>query len=124
MINYREEIITGMAQAIRENYPDVLFEDKQTTSNPPRFPYCVCTQTSNTVIDRHSTFNNLENAVAESYTLTVYDYDDDTVTDIQNIANDYMLERGFRRSMYQPVPNFDDMTINRTVAGWKNAALV
>ena len=124
MINKREEIFTGLAEVIRADYPDLVFSDTEVQSNPPSFPYVVAVQTNNTVIDRHSTFNNLENAVAESYTISVYDYDEETVIAVMETVNDFFLERGYRRSMYEPVPNLEDKSIVRYIAGFRNTAVV
>lgn len=124
MINYREEILSGLAEVIRSEFPDVTFVDKEESSDPPVFPYVVAKQTSNNVIDRHSTFTNLENAVAEAYQMQVYDYDESTITAIMDIANEYMLERGYRRNLYEPIPNYADTSINRYIAGWRNFAVI
>lgn len=124
MINYKNEHLNRIAPLIRNEFPTVYITDKELNDIPPSFPYVVINQHSNEVLMNHSTFNNFENAVSESYRVNVFAKNDTDGDDIINIINEYFLEYGFRRNLYQTVPNMEDLEINRTVAAWINNAVV
>lgn len=92
------------------------------SSNVPQFPATSIVAT-NSVSEKYSTFDNIENVVSEEYEVNVYANDvekkDEQTKEICNLICDLFNECGFVRTYEGLIDNLLDSSITRRVARFR-----
>ena len=118
MINIENEIFNIIASAVRNDYPNAYVVGEYVKS-PPRFPCVSIIEMDNSVYDRTQTSGNLENHADIVYEVNIYSNKTSGKKSeckaIASLIDNEFATLGFSRTMLQPIPNLDDVTIYRMV---------
>lgn len=121
MIDREDVVFDAVSAALREAIPGVFVIGTDLTDTPPQFPAVSIVQTDNTVNQRHSTFDCVENAASETYTFNAYSNLESQrdakrqVKHITDIIDSVMCDLHYPRVFCQFVLNAD-AKITRRVA--------
>lgn len=122
MIDKENEIFKAVSTALREKIKSIYVIGAEMSPTPPKFPAVSFVQTNNSTKTEHSTFDSLENVVAEDYKAEVYsnlEKGKETQTkEITGVISDVMNELGYARTFCEVVPNADS-TINRRMSRYR-----
>ena len=67
MIDKEQEIFKAVSTALRKHIKGIYVIGAEMSPTPSKFPAVSFVQTNNAIRGEYSTFNNLENVVAEDY---------------------------------------------------------
>lgn len=118
MLDYSRQIFSRLSLYLREKFPKV-YTSRNDSAAPPRFPAVTIVQKDNANYQRTIDSDSLENHVKVMYQIDVYTNDKkelDRMDSAENITaeiSDFMLGLGFNRTLCQPIPNVNDMSIYR-----------
>ena len=119
MINIEEELFNNVATEVRKEYPKVYMVGEYVKS-PPSFPCVSLIEMDNSVYVATQTSDGNENHSQVMYEVNVYSNKTKAkkaeCKNIISLIDSVMLDKGFTRTMSQPIPNIDDATIYRMVA--------
>lgn len=119
MINIEEELFSEIASNVRKKYSKVYMVGEYVKS-PSSFPCVSMVEMDNSVYTRSQTSVGDENHAQLMYEVNVYsNKTKGKKTECKSIIayiDELMLNRGFTRTMLQPIPNMDDATIYRMIA--------
>ena len=118
MLDYSRQIFSRLTLHLREKYPDI-YTSRSDSGAPPIFPAVTAVQKDNVNYQRTIDCDSHENHVKVMLQIDVYTNDKkeldkmDLAEDIAADISDFMLGLGFNRTLCQPVPNVNDMSIYR-----------
>lgn len=119
MINIEEEVFNDIAKKVRAEFSDIYMKGEYVKS-PPKFPFVSLVEQDNYTYTKTQTSLSDENHCQVMYEVNVYSNKAvGKKTECKNIIaliDNAMLNKGFTRTMMQPIPNIDDATIYRIVA--------
>lgn len=116
MIDVENQVVTMLANAIHEDYPDAFVTGEYVPA-PAKFP-CVSIEEKDNAVWRRTRDNiNMENHALVSYEINVYSNKTkgkkSQAKAIAALIDDLMLALGFDRAMMTTIPNMSDATIYR-----------
>ena len=118
MINLENEIFTIIAKAVRDAYPGAYVVGEYVKS-PPKFPYVSIIEGDNTMYEKTQSSGSLENHASVMYEVNIYSNKASGKKSeckvIAAIIDEQMMALGFARTMLQPIPNMDDVSVYRMV---------
>ena len=118
MLDYSRQVFSRLTESLRGKFKGICTSQNDSTS-PPKFPAVTIVQKSNVNYKRTMDCDSRENHVKVMYQIDVYSNDTDeadridTAEKIAEAVSDFMLELGFSRTMCEPIPNVNDMSIFR-----------
>lgn len=118
MLDYSRQVFSRLTESLRGKFKEIYTSRNDSTS-PPKFPAVTIVQKSNVNYKRTMDCDSRENHVKVMYQIDVYSNDTDeadridTAEKIAEAVSDFMLELGFSRTMCEPIPNVNDMSIFR-----------
>ena len=118
MIDVENDIFNTVAKAIREEYPYayVLGEYLRT---PPNFPCITLMEMDNQSYQPTEDSGSSENHVSVMYEVNIYSNKasgkKSECKAIAAIIDEQMMALGFARTMLQPIPNMEDVSVYRMV---------
>ena len=122
MIDKEQEIFKAVAAALRKHIKGIYVIGTEMSPTPPKFPAVSFVQTNNAIRGEYSTFNNLENVVAEDYKAEAFSNlekgKEAQTKEIISIISDVMSGFDYERTFCEIVPNAD-ATINRRMSRYK-----
>ena len=123
MIDKENEIFKAVSAALRKNFKSIYVIGAEISSTPPKFPAVSFVQTNNAVKREFTTFDSLENVVAEDYKAEVYSNlekgKEAQTKEITSVISDVMSGFEYERTFCEIVPNTDS-TINRRMSRYRN----
>lgn len=125
MIDIESELFTLIATAIRAEYPDSFVVAGEYVAQPPKFPAVSISELDNSVDERAIDTGAIENAVNVMYQVDVYSNlkvgKKAQAKALIALIDKQFAQRRFVRTFCNPMPNFNDATIYRITARYKNA---
>lgn len=116
MIDAENEIFSAIAKSVKAVYPSVSMSSEYVRT-PSKFPFVSLIEMSNTAYDRTQTSGSLENHASLMYEVNVYSNKTSgkksECKEIAALIDNELATLGFSRTMLQPIPNMDDVTIYR-----------
>ena len=124
MINIENIVFDRVVTRVREKFPDICMTGEY-VSSPPSFPAASLVEMDNSTRVETIDSGSSENHVNVMYEVNVYSnkaYGKKTeCREILALIDEEMLNMGFSRSTFTPVPNENDSTIYRMVARYRAA---
>lgn len=128
MIDIEGQIFAAVAVPLREKYGKdtkgqwKIWVSGESTDVPARFPAVTIEEKDNYVYTRLRT-RKIENAARVMYEVNVYTnrvgYKKQDAQEIMSFADEILANKGFTRTMMQPIDNLSDATIYRMVARYE-----
>ena len=110
MIDFENEVYTEVRNAVKAEYPDILFTGNSANA-PSKFPAVAFRCTSNVVYNKSRDTDSNENHCAVTFQTDVFSTKKDTPISeckkIMSIVDNKLLELGFSRNFYEQIPNID-----------------
>lgn len=122
MIDVESQVYTPIAEALREEFPEILVSGEY-TKTPSRFPYVSLIEQDNYSVDEH-----LDTGDTERFSVLMYEvnvYSDKAVgkksvcRKIMSFIDGKMYQLNFKRISLSPVPNMENATIYRLTARYR-----
>lgn len=127
MIDKETEIFKAVSTALRKQIKSIYVIGAEMSPTPPKFPAVSFVQTNNAIKTEHSTFDSLENVVAEDYKAEVYSNlekgKEAQTKEITSIISNVMSNFGYARTFCEVVPNTDS-TINRRMSRYRKQNVI
>lgn len=122
MIDFVNEIFTGVAQRVREDHKGTTVTGEY-TRNPSKFPCVTLDETQNVMVDRLEDSSNQENYAGLTYRLQVFSNKQkgkkSEARAIFATADKVMRDMGFRRVTYTTTPEIYESTIYSITATYE-----
>jgi hypothetical protein len=122
LIDKENEVFKAVSAALRNKVKGIYVIGAEMSPTPPKFPAVSLVQTNNSIKTEHSTFDSLENVVAEDYKAEVCSNlekgKEVQTKEITGIISDVMSGLGYERIFCEVVPNVD-ATINRRISRYR-----
>lgn len=118
MLDYSRQIFSRLTLYLRSKFPGI-FTSRNDSAAPPKFPAVTIVQKDNVNYQRTIDCDSHENHVKVMLQIDVYTNDKkesdrmDLAEKISAEISDFMLGLGFNRTLCQPIPNVNDMSIFR-----------
>lgn len=122
MIDIENEVFNVVAQAVRQQYPDVFLSGEYVKS-PSSFPCISLSMLENSVYRDSQTSVCMENHADVTYELNIYSNKaagkKAECKELAAFVDELLASLGFTRTMLKTIPNLDDATIYRMTGRYK-----
>ena len=122
MINVENEIFSTVAKAVRTAYPGAYVVGEYVKS-PSKFPCVSIVEIDNSAYDKTQTSSSLENHADVTYEVNIYSNKSSgkksECKSIASLIDNEFATLGMSRTMLQPIPNADDVTIYRITGRYR-----
>ncbi|MCM1276059.1 MAG: hypothetical protein NC299_11970 [Lachnospiraceae bacterium] len=118
MLDFSKQVFSRLTLHLRGSFPKIYTSRNENTS-PPKFPAATIVQKNNVNYKWSIDSSSLENHVKVMFQIDIYTNDKDELErmelaeSIRDETSDFMLGLGFNRTMCEPIPNVQDLSIYR-----------